>query len=377
MREFPMSPITALIDDTPTYNLAESYGPHLSIDDLLDTDDLAQLRTRELCYGTSTGDTSLRELIGVRHGVPAEQVLVTAGAASALFLVALLRGDDGEIVVVRPSYPPMLDAVRGLGANVVTVQSRFEDGYRLDLDAVRDALSQRTRLVMVASPQNPSGIGIACEEIDEVLAAMQRTCPHALLLVDETYREATAAGTSAARSLAALSPQVITCASLSKAFGAPGLRIGWLTVADPKLREQLRLAKFNTAICSGTIDEFIAERLLARVEHILEPRAHHLAQALETVQEWVSTESERVRWLRPDAGAFAAVQLRPEKYSIDDVNRFHAFLREHGTAVAPGIWFGDAPHIIRLGPAYEPAARLTQGLQMISEALRSHEPQRA
>ena len=126
----------------------------------------------------------------------------------------------------------MLDALRGVGARVVTVSARFEDGYRIDLDAFRDKLSARTRLVMFASPQNPSGVSITHGEIGEMLDAMSRHCPEAILLVDETYREATYGSTPAASTFAGLSGRVLTCASLSKAYGAPGLRIGWLTVPD-------------------------------------------------------------------------------------------------------------------------------------------------
>ena len=260
MREFPASPISALIDGSPQYDLGESYAPHLSVADIVDPAELAGL---SLGYGTSAGDAELRALVAARLGIPAGQVLLTAGASAALFLVALLHS-DGEILVGVPCFPPMLDALRGLGAPVVTVPARFEDGYRVDLDAFRDGLSARTRLVMFASPQNPSGVSITRDEVSEMLAAMSRRCPEAVLLVDETYREATYGSAPAAPTFAGLSGRVLTCASLSKAYGVPGLRIGWLTVADSRLREQLRLAKFTSSVCCGVLDEFLAARLLSR-----------------------------------------------------------------------------------------------------------------
>ena len=141
MREFPASPITALIDQTPRYNLGESMGADLTVAELLGPDgsaltDLARRRARgvRLGYGTSAGDPELRALVAARHGIPDGQVLITAGAAAALFLVSLLCG-DGEVVLGQPGYPPTLSALRGIGAPVVTVRSRFEDGYRVDLDA--------------------------------------------------------------------------------------------------------------------------------------------------------------------------------------------------------------------------------------------------
>jgi DNA-binding transcriptional MocR family regulator len=136
MRQFPASPITALIDEKPRYNLGESVAPDLTVAELLGSAGSADLAGVKLGYGTSAGNAELRALVAARHGITDSQVLITTGAAAALFLVSLLVG-DGEIVIGRPCYPPAFDALTGLGARAVTVASRFEDGYRIDLDASR------------------------------------------------------------------------------------------------------------------------------------------------------------------------------------------------------------------------------------------------
>jgi hypothetical protein len=367
MREFPASPIAALVDEQPLCNLAESYGSDLSVADLLGPDGSALLASIKLGYRTSPGDPALRGLIGGRAGVPPDQVIVTAGAAAALFLVALLLGDGdggGEVVVGRPCFPPVLDVLRRAGAPVVTVTSSFDGGYRLDPERFGASLSPRTRLVMLASPQNPSGIALTPAEIGLVLDAMAAACPAAVLLIDETYREAAYGAGRAAPSFAGVSPRVLTCASLSKAYGAAGLRAGWLTVPDPGLREQLRRAKFNSSVCCGAVDEFLAGRLLARADEVLARRGADLARARSIVEDWAAAEP-RLRWLRPDAGALGCVQLGPAA----DPGRFHARLAALGTAVAPGPWFGDSDRVFRLGLAYEPPDRLRNGLATISTAL--------
>ena len=366
MREFPASPIAALVDETPRYDLAESYGSDLSVAELLGPDESALLGSIKLGYRTSLGDPDMRALVAGRTGVTPDQVLVTAGAAAALFLVGLLFGDGGgEVVVGRPCFPPVLDVLRGVGARVVTVASCFDDGYRLDGARLRAALSPRTRLVMLASPQNPSGIALTPAEVGAALDAMSAACPGAVLLIDETYREARYGDDRAAPSFAGVSPRVLTCASLSKAYGAAGLRAGWLTVPDPGLRDQLRLAKFNSSVCCGAVDEFLAGRLLARADEILAGRAVVLARARAIVEDWAAARAGAVRWLRPDAGALGCVQLGPAA----DPGRFRARLAELGTAVAPGPWFGDSDRVFRLGLAYEPPDRLAEGLAAITTAL--------
>jgi len=372
MRRFPASPITSLVDETPLYNLGESYCRELTLQELLGEDGSTRLAEFSLGYGTSAGGHELRRLLAANLGVAGDQVLVTAGAASALSLLGLLFADgDGEVVVVRPCFPPVLAALEGLGARIVPVPLRFEDAYRLDLDAFGSALCTATRLVLLASPQNPSGVTIPRDAIDEVLVAMSRACPDALLLVDETYREAVYGPASAQGSYASVSPRVLTCSSLSKSHGAPGLRIGWLSVLQPDLHDQLRLAKFNLGISCGTLDEFLATELLRRADAILAPRRAFLRDALAVVEEWVKSHDDLVRWVRPDAGALCCIQLDPAAFGEEGLQRFFAHLAESRTLVAPGPWFGDSAFVFRLGFGYEPLDRLQAGLDMISEALRN------
>jgi aspartate/methionine/tyrosine aminotransferase len=368
MRQFPASPITALIDGKPRYYLGESMARDLAVADLLGPGGLASLAEVNLGYGTSAGDPALRALLAARLGIPDDQVLITVGAAGALFLTGLLCG-DGEILVGRPCFPPTFDALRGLGAPVVTVQSRFGDGYRIDLDAFAARLSPRTQLVMFASPQNPAGVTITEGEVEQMLAAMSRTCPDALLLIDETFREATYGDTPPAASFARASPRLLTCASLSKAYGVPGLRVGWLTVPDPGVYEQLRLAKFNSSIACGTIDEFLATKVLSQAEQVLASRGAVLAESRGIVERWIKAHTGRLHWLRPQAGAFCCMQLDPDSFGPADIDRFHAHLAGQRTQIAAGPWFGDSAHIIRLGLGYEPADQLELGLDVISAAL--------
>ena len=374
MRRFPPSPITALVDETPQYDLGESYCRELTLGDLLSADEIAALSQVPLGYGSSAGAPELRQLIADRSGVTPDEVLLTTGAASSLFLLGLLFGDaDSEIVVVRPSFPPMFDALRGINARIATVQLRFADGYRLDPTVLRDALSANTRLVMLASPHSPSGVVMSREDIEQTLAVIEQVCPDAYLLVDEIYRDATHGQAPVPPSSAALSPKVITCSSLSKAHGAPGLRIGWMTVRDTDLYGQLRLARFNSAVSCGTLDEVLAARVLQRAESILAPRRTLLADALAVVEDWLATQHGDLRWVRPDAGAFCCVELDPDAFPDARVERFYAELSERSTAVAPGEWFGDDRRVFRLGFGYEPLDKLGAGLDVITQALRASE----
>jgi aspartate/methionine/tyrosine aminotransferase len=368
MREFPASPITAVLDEKPMYNLGESVGPDLTVADVLHPETLAGLGGVGLGYGTSAGGEQLRSLIAARHGIAAGQVLITSGAASALFLLGLVYG-DGEVVVGVPCFPPVLDALRGVGAPVQTVRSRFEDGYRPDLEAFAARLTARTRLVMLASPQNPSAVSLTESEVDQVLAAMSRSCPEAVLLIDETFREASYGDARPAASFAGRDPRLVTCASLSKAYGVPGLRIGWLTVSDPAVYDQLRLAKFNSLVSCGSLDELLAAGVLAQADRVLAGRGAMMAAARDIAGGWVAEHERLLRWLRPEAGAFCCVQLDPAIFGPQEMDRFDARLAQERIIVARGPWFADAGNIVRLGIAYEPPDELEKALAVIGTAL--------
>jgi aspartate/methionine/tyrosine aminotransferase len=368
MREFPASPITAVLDEKPMYNLGESVGPDLTVADVLHPETLAGLGGVGLGYGTSAGGEQLRSLIAARHGITAGQVLITSGAASALFLLGLVYG-DGEVVVGVPCFPPVLDALRGVGAPVQTVRSRFEDGYRPDLEAFAARLTARTRLVMLASPQNPSAVSLTESEVDQVLAAMSRSCPEAVLLIDETFREASYGDARPAASFAGRDPRLVTCASLSKAYGVPGLRIGWLTVSDPAVYDQLRLAKFNSLVSCGSLDELLAAGVLAQADRVLAGRGAMMAAARDIAGGWVAEHERLLRWLRPEAGAFCCVQLDPAIFGPQEMDRFDARLAQERIIVARGPWFADAGNIVRLGIAYEPPDELEKALAVIGTAL--------
>jgi aspartate/methionine/tyrosine aminotransferase len=369
MREFPASPITAVIDEKPMYNLGESVGPDITVADVLDPETLAELGRVALGYGPSAGQDGLRSLVAARHGIPAGQVLITSGAAGALFLLGLVYG-DGEVLVGVPCFPPVLDALRGMGTRVKTVRSRFEDGYRLDLEAFRAKLTPRTRLAMFASPQNPSGVALTGAEVEQMLAAMSSTCPEAVLLIDETFREASYGDARPAASFAGRDQRLVTCASLSKAHGVPGLRIGWLTASDPAVYDQLRLAKFNSSVSCGCLDEFVAARVLAQADQVLGARGAIMATARDITARWVRAYEDLLRWLRPEAGAFCSVRLDPGIFGSAELDRFYGRLTQERILVAQGPWFADEASIVRLGIAYEPPDALEKALAVIGTALR-------
>jgi aspartate/methionine/tyrosine aminotransferase len=287
-----------------------------------------------------------------------------------LFLLAFETCRPGdEAVLVTPCFPPSRDGLLGAGVTVREVPLRFDDHYRLDLDALAARLSPRTKLVSLASPQNPSGVRTPRATIEQILALLEARAPQAVLFIDETYREATYGDDAAPDSVAGLHPRIVTGASVSKALGAPGLRTGWLTVPDAGLRSRLVVAKMNTVICGSVLDEALATALLRHRETVLAPRRRLLAEGLGELAAWCDAERHRIEWIRPEGGALCCVRLRADRFDDAAVARFWELLPAHDLQLASGTWFGEPARVFRLGFGYLPPGRLGPALVALSAVL--------
>jgi aspartate/methionine/tyrosine aminotransferase len=367
---FQRNEIISLLEVNRPYNLAESTSQDLTLGELLNLDSLSDIRDLKLGYGTSAGSAALREAIAGVCNVPAEHVVTTQGAAFGLFVIAFEMyrpGDDAVLAI--PCFPPSRDSLLAVGFRIREAKSSFEKRYRLDLDQIEANLSQKTKLVSIASPQNPSGVQFARADVEKLLALMETRSPEAILLIDETYREATYGDGVAVDSLAGLDPRVVTVSSVSKALGAPGLRTGWLTVANDDLRSRLIVAKMNTVISGSVLDEALATGLLRQREQVLTERRRLLADALQQLAAWCEGERERIEWVRPDAGALCCLRLRPDVFDDVAVSRFWSLLPGNDLQLASGTWFGETDRVFRLGFGYLPLSRLAPALGALSLTL--------
>ncbi|WP_394840041.1 pyridoxal phosphate-dependent aminotransferase [Pendulispora rubella] len=348
MARFPDNDLISLLSEAPRYELAESVGPDLRLGELLEGGE--GVRELLLAYTTPEGDARLRARIAELHGVSPDDVVITVGSIHALFLLAFLlvnRGD--EAVINTPCFPLARNVLEAVGANVHTVRLSFECGYVLDVEELRKKLSEKTKLVSLASPHNPSGVAIARSTLEAVLAAMRERCPDAHLLVDETYREAVYGDDPLAPPAIALGPKVVTVAALSKCHGAPGLRIGWAITRDRDLRQRLVTGKFNTVISCSALDEALAVKVLEQRERIIGARRRVLAEGLERTAAWARANAGLVDWVRPSAGALSCARLSPAAFDEARVRRFYETLSAEGVRVANGTWFGDEARVFRVG----------------------------
>jgi len=346
---------------TIQYNLAES-----SIADARFSDLNLNLNDLVLAYGDHLGKPELRTLLTA--GAPPLQpdhVLLTVGAAAALFIVAtsLLQAGD-HMIVVYPNYATNIETPRQIGADYEWFRLSFEDNFTLDVDALAARIRPNTRYVSITVPHNPTGAMISEAQLRQLVAAVEaRGC---LLLVDETYREM---GYDAVLPPAAsLSPSVISVSSLSKTYGLPGIRLGWLMTQNDKLMQTFLAAKEQIFISTSVLDEEVAyQYLLQKDAHRARIRAE-IARKLGIVKEWIA-EEPLMEWVEPQGGVVCFPRIKPD-LSIN-LDRFYNTLNgKYKTMVGPGHWFEYDRRHMRVGFGWTDDEQLRGGLENISNALR-------
>ena len=304
------------------------------------------------------GYPALKKAIAAKAGVEAACVVTAAGTSFAnhLAMASLLaRGD--EVLIEHPAYGLLVDAALYLGAEVKRFPRREEDGYAIDPAEVRQAMTPRTRLIVVTNLHNPSSV-LTPDAVLRELAGLAREAG-ARLLVDEVYLDAVYDGapTTAFR----IGPEVVVTSSLTKIYGLSGLRCGWI-LAEPSLAQAMR--QLNNLF--GSVGVYPGEVLsLAAFENLdaIRARARRIVEADRAALHRFLDAQPGVTAPRTPYGTTAFPRLLR-----GEVEPFAARLRaEYKTSVVPGRFF-EMPHHFRLGMGVN-SDMFAEGLRRIGLAL--------
>lgn len=317
-----------------------------------------------LQYGDHRGHPMLRRALSGEADCSPNEVLLTAGAAGALFIVhTTLLAPGDHLVVLRPNYATNLETPRAIGCEVSHLDLAMERGWRYTAEDIARLLQPNTRLVSITTPHNPTGTILPGAELTRIAELCRSRGVR--LLVDETYRDLTPGG---APPLATrLGDHVISVASLSKAYGLPGLRLGWLVTGDAALAENFLAAKEQIFIAGPVLDEEIAWRVYRRRREMLPEIIADVGQRLAVVREWMAGEAA-LEWVEPEGGVVAFPRIRGEAGL--DVEQFYRVLNgQYATWVGPGHWFEQDRRFMRIGFGWPSTEELIQGLENIGLAL--------
>jgi capreomycidine synthase len=310
----------------------------------------------------SLGGPGLRQAIADRWGDGnPDCVMATHGSSEAQFLIlnALLRSGD-EVVVLEPSYQPLYSIAESIGCELRPWQLRFEKGFRPDLEEAKHLIGPRTAMVILNFPHNPTGASLTLEEQAELLEIVKQV--GAYLVWDAAFAELTYDGKSLPDPYRCYE-RCISLGTLSKAYGLPGIRIGWALAAPDILARCIELRDYITLHLSPLV-EFIAQRAIERADRLLNLRLPQVRANLAILTDWCSQHEEFVDYVRPQNGVSAFLRLP----RVTDVEAFcHRLADEYETLLVPGSCFKQ-PAFVRLGFGGA-TAELQQGLSRFSALL--------
>jgi aspartate/methionine/tyrosine aminotransferase len=380
-RPFEMERWQSLHENRVACNLSESGVHPLTLRELLELAGDDDVLDAGIGYGQSNGSDELRHRItslyneddgapagaahtGATHTAAARDdgVVVTNGSAEANYLAfqELVRRDD-DVVILVPTYMQTYGLAENAGARVVTVPLREEHGWQPDPDDIGSAVTDRTRVIVVTNPGNPTGAVLHGEVLDAVVDAAART--GAWILADEVYAGAETAGPRTP-SLLGRHERVIATGSLSKAWGLPGLRIGW-AATDTAMAERIWARSDYTTISTGELTDRLA--CLALAPHVrprLLQRARDIIREGATLVEAWRRQDGRFHWRPGDAGAIGLLRYDADVPSDVLAERLRT---EAGVLVVPGTHF-RLDRYIRVGTGIQPHV-LRDGLDRITRTL--------
>ena len=312
---------------------------------IADDDSLARWEKLSLGYTESAGLPALRQEIATRYrSIAPENVLVFSGAEEGILLAMLASLHPGdEAIVVTPAYQSLHSLPAALGARVVRVPLRMEDGWRLDPEDVARARTPRTRMVVVNFPHNPTGAHIDATTQRRLVEIADDA--GAILFSDEVYRGLEYDEGERLPAAADLSPAAVSLGVMSKAYAMAGLRIGWVATRNAQLLDRIARLKDYTTICNSAPSEILALMALRAGDSVLARSRDIVAANLAELRRFLDAHAALVDCVPPRAGSVVF-----PRFTRLDAAEVSARLASNGTALLmPGMVFGaDARHF-RLG----------------------------
>jgi aspartate/methionine/tyrosine aminotransferase len=371
IERFEMERTQCLYENVVELNLSESGVLPLRVEELVESQvERQRFLETQLWYCESDGSRPLRERIAQFYpDCTAANVTITNGGSEANYVsLWALLGSQGRLACMLPNYLQGwgLGRAYAAGADAFRLVIREERGVRrwaLDLQSLERAVTPQTTVVLVTNPNNPTGAVLNEAEMDAVVTAARRV--GAWLMVDEIYRGAEVDTDATTPTFWGRYDRVIITSGLSKAFGMPGLRIGWV-VAPQEFIEQTWIRHDYLTLTPGLLNDRLAalameptcrERILARTRRLIR-------QNLPAVEQWIDARRDLFDYVRPVAGAIAYLQY---SFDLDSVELFDVLRREYSVLVTPAGHFG-AENGLRFGFGYD-APKTMVGLARLDELI--------
>lgn len=346
--------------DTIQYNLAESALRDRTFGELnINCNELV------LAYGDHRGYEPLRQLLSHEYDVAPTNVITTPGAAGALFLTALSNlGKQDTITVMHPNYMTNIVTPRIIGCQIKHIHIEPCTTPWISAERVISAIHPNSRMVSITLPHNPTGYSMTEAELIKVVnyTGMRNM----ILLVDETYRELHYSHQLPVATK--LGNHVVSVSAMSKSYGVPGIRLGWVASNNTAIMENILAAKEQSIITTSILDEYLAFKLLEQKDTWLRPTIKEIEKKRSLTDNYID-KHPLLSWSKPEGGVVGVVRIQSND-GFEPKTFYSNLYNQHQTYVGPGHWFELEEHYFRLGFGYPTIEELAKGLENISECLK-------
>jgi len=364
IKEFEMERFQSSWENTVRYNLSESGVLPLTIDELLENEaDRHEFLKLQLGYNQANGSEELRSHIAAMYeDASAENILVGNGTAEVNFIVAWALIEPGdEVLMLVPSYLQFFGIFETFGAIVKPIPLLEEQNWSPDFDALESQINAKTKIIVVTNPNNPTGAILSAEAMQRLIDAAERV--GAWLIVDEVFRGAERLREESPSFWGKYEKTIIT-SGLSKAYGLPGLRIGWIVAAE---KMALRIWAYHdyTTICPSRASDFLATIVMrsGKRQQILGRTKAIINANYPVVREWIDAHG-LFSHLEPQAGAIAFLRYHLPIESGEFVEQLRI---KKSVLTCSGEHFGLGKYL-RVGFGSD-TYQLRQGLAAIDELI--------
>lgn len=348
IKPFKLERYYTLYEHSAKYSLCNSDCEAMNIKDLLSLENGAEEAFQNiwLGYTETKGDPKLRkDISSIYNTIGAENITVCTGAQEPIFLIshAILQSDD-ELIVQSPCYQSLQSVPESIGCKVLNWTVQYNDGQpTFDIDELEKLLSPKTKAIYLNAPHNPTGFLFSIEEQQEIVKLARRN--NITILCDEVYRELEHSPEYAIPAFADVYENGISIGVMSKSYGLPGLRIGWLATQNQTVLEQLAILKEYTTICNAAPSEFLAGVALRNRQTVLDRNLQIVLDNLSRYELFFEKYADLFSWYKPNAGPVALVNMR---FDNNDMAFAERLLKEQSVLLLPGGIY-DYPGYFRIG----------------------------
>lgn len=326
------------------YNLSDSGCNALTFDQLYSMGAGNSLQSQSLGYATMVGDINFREQVARLYQCKADNVLSFCGAQEALFAAFnYLLSEGDEVIAFAPAYPSLLSVPQQLGATVKTIELEFERNWQWTIADIESRLSDKTKLIVLNSPHNPTGSVMSKDLAKQVVElASQRGI---YLISDEVSVWSDYNDLGLDYGFIEYE-RALVLGVMSKSHGLGGVRVGWAVSKNKALLDGLLNIRGYLSICGSVTDETLATTALVHHDEIIANNNQQLKHNIDLFSQFIKNCQGQFEWVKPQAGILTLVK---SNLDIDCHELAEKLAFEQQLLILPGNLFGIEGNYFRLG----------------------------